>query len=323
MTRDNGMDLSSLTLLVDIIDCGNLSCAARKLKMSRANVSYRLAQLERSLGLQVVRRTTRRVEPTEIGLRLYEHGRAIRQELLAAEDAVASLGHGLRGSLRVSLPTGFGQLVMSGWFIEFKQRYPDIALEVVFDNRVEDLLREDVDLAVRVMSEPPPGMVARELGEVRFVVCASAGYAAGNGMPATPAQLLRQPLVTSTLSGRTLRVVACRGSERETFALHPKLASENFQFLREAILAGVGVGLVPDYVVGPELAQGEVVTALDDWRLSVAGTRLYLLRMPDRYQTVAVRTLIDFIVARTRGWSQAAVAASESAPHAAAELLPA
>jgi DNA-binding transcriptional LysR family regulator len=309
------VDVSSLTLLVDIIDCGNLSCAARKLKMSRANVSYRLGQLEKSLGLQVVRRTTRRLEPTEIGLRLYQHGRAIRQELLAAEDAVASLGHGLRGSLRVSLPTGFGQLVMSGWLIEFKQRYPDIALELVFDNRVEDLLREDVDLAIRVMSAPPPAVVARELGEVRYVVCASAAYAARQGMPDTLPQLQQLPLITSTVTGRALRVSAYRGAQREDLVLEPKLASENFQFLRDAILAGVGVGLVPDYVVGQEIAHGEVVTALADWRLSIFGTRLYLLRMPDRYQTVAVRTLIEFIVAKARSWSQAMNApANEEGP---------
>lgn len=86
------MDLNALTLLVEILDAGNLSKAAQRLKMSRANVSYRLNQLERSIGQQLVRRTTRRIEPTEIGLRLYEHGRRIRNELLAAQESVTTLG---------------------------------------------------------------------------------------------------------------------------------------------------------------------------------------------------------------------------------------
>ena len=86
------MDTKSLTLLVEILDAGNLSEAARRLKMTRANVSYHLAQLERAVGMQLVRRTTRRVEPTEIGLKLYQHGRSILEELVAAREAVQTLG---------------------------------------------------------------------------------------------------------------------------------------------------------------------------------------------------------------------------------------
>ena len=99
------MDLQSLTLLVEIIDSGNLSQAARKLKMTRANVSYHLTQLEKSVGVQLIRRSTRRVEPTEVGLRLYEHGLAIRNEVLAARETVTSLGQGLLGRRGISVPS--------------------------------------------------------------------------------------------------------------------------------------------------------------------------------------------------------------------------
>lgn len=157
------MDVNSLTLLVDILDAGNLSEAARRLKMSRANVSYHLNQLERSVGLQLVRRTTRRVEPTEIGLRLYEHGRTIRNALLAARESVTTLGQSLQGRVRLSVPSGYGQLVMSDWLIAFKRLYPAIVLDVMFENRVEDLMRDEIDIAVRVMSEPPQNLVARDM----------------------------------------------------------------------------------------------------------------------------------------------------------------
>ncbi|MEI2416513.1 LysR family transcriptional regulator [Orrella sp. JC864] len=297
------MDAQSLVLLVDIVEAGNLSLAARRLKMSRANISYHLNQLEKSLGLQLLRRTTRRIEPTEIGLRLVQHGRAIRDELLAARESVAMLGTGLHGSVRMSMPTGFGHLVMSGWLIEFKRRYPAITLDLLFDNKVDDLLREEVDVAIRVMSEPPQQMVATELAQVRHVVCAATDYARDHPLPTGLEQLARVPLVTSAVAGRELRVSAYRGRQRRELALRPTLASENFQFLREAVLAGVGVGLVPDYVVAQDLAQGRIVTALGQWRLSVFGTRMFLLRMPGRYQTLAVRTLIDFVVARAQAWA--------------------
>lgn len=297
------MDVTALLLLVDIVDAGNLSQAARKRKMSRANISYHLNQLEKSVGLQLVRRTTRRIDPTEAGLRLYAHGRVIRDELLAAQESMTQLGEGLHGAVRVAVPTGFGQLVMSHWLIEFKRLYPSITLELVFDNRIDDLLRDEVDVAVRVLSEPPPGLVARELAQVRHILCASADHAARHPMPTELHELSTAPLITSTVVGRGLRVSAYRGDERQELALQPTLASENFQFLLEAIQAGLGLGLVPDYVVAQDVAAGRIVTALDDWRLSIFGTRLFLLRMPDRYQTLAARTLIEFVVAKAQVWA--------------------
>jgi len=297
------MDAQSLVLFADIVDAGNLSSAARNLKVSRANISYHLAQLEKSVGLQLMRRTTRRVELTEVGQRLYRHGRVIRDEVMAARESVATLGKGLHGSVRVSVPTGFGQLVMAPWLIEFKRLYPGIALDLRFDNRIDDLLREEVDVAVRVMSDPPEQMVALELASVRYVICASADYALAHRLPAALEDLANAPLVTSAVSGRDLRVSAYRGEERSELTLHPSLASENFQFLREAILAGLGIGLVPDYVVAGDLAAGRLVAGLPEWRLSIFGTRMFLLRMPGRYQTLATRTLIDFIVEKARSWA--------------------
>ena len=288
------MDARSLELFVDIVEAGNLSLAAR-------NISYHLTQLEKSVGLQLLRRTTRRVELTEVGQHLYQHGRAIRNEVMAAHESVAMFGKALHGSVRLSLPTGFGHVVMSDWLIEFKRQYPGISLNVLFDNRVDDLLREEVDVAVRVMSEPPQQMVATELAEVRYVTCASVDYASSHALPAVLEDLGDVPLITSAVGGRELRVSAYQGELRRELALHPTLASENFQFLREAILAGLGVGLVPDYVVKRDVDEGRVKTALSEWRLSVFGTRMYLLRMPGRYLTLATRTLIDFIVEKSSG----------------------
>jgi len=305
------MDLQSLTLLVEILDAGNLSAAARRLKMSRANVSYHLNQLERSVGAQLVRRTTRRAEPTEIGLRLYQHGLAIQGELMAAKESVSTLGQSLQGRVRLSVPSGYGQLVMSDWLIDFKRLYPGIVLDVLFENRIEDLLRDEVDIAIRVIPEPPLNLVARELGPVRYVACASRGYAEAHGLPTQLDELQGAPVVTAAVIGRQLRVSAYQGEERREVVLEPTLISENFLFLRQAILAGLGIGLVPDYVVQDDVRRGEVLTTLDDWRLSIFGTRMFMLYMPNRQHTRAARTFIDFILERARA---APAAPAEPAP---------
>jgi DNA-binding transcriptional LysR family regulator len=107
--------------------------------------------------------------------------------------------------------------------------------------------------------------------------------------------------VTSAVVGRQLRVSAYQGEERREVILEPTLISENFLFLRQAILAGLGIGLVPDYVVLDDIRRGEVQTTLDDWRLSIFGTAMYMLYMPNRQHTRAIRTFIDFILERVRG----------------------
>jgi len=300
------MDLQSLTLLVEILDAGNLSAAARRLKMSRANVSYHLNQLERSVGAQLVRRTTRRAEPTEIGLRLYQHGLAIQGELMAARESVTTLGQSLQGRVRLSVPSGYGQLVMSEWLIDFKRQYPGIVLDVLFENRIEDLLRDEVDIAIRVIPEPPQNLVARELGPVRYVACASTAYAQEHPLPTQLDELQGAPVVTAAVIGRQLRVSAYQGEERREVVLEPTLISENFLFLRQAILAGLGIGLVPDYVVADDVRRGDVVTTLDDWRLSIFGTQMFMLYMPNRQHTRATRTFIDFILERARSTTAAA-----------------
>ena len=292
------MDQSALTLLVEIIDAGNLSRAAAKLKMSRANVSYHLQQLEKSVGVQLVRRTTRRVEPTEVGLRLYEHGRAIRNELAAAGETIRSLGKGLQGRVGLAVPSGYGQLVMTDWLIAFKRQYPDIVLDVIFENRVDNLVRDEVDIALRVLPTPPDNLVARHMAEMNYVACASIDYARQNMLPQQPEDLRHVPLITSGVVGRQLLVRAYQGEQRKEIRLEPTLISEHFPFLRQGIMAGLGVGIVPDYVIRNEVESGEVVTTLRDWRLSIFGNNMYLLWMPNRHQTKAVRTMIDFLLER-------------------------
>ncbi len=295
------MDTKSLTLLVEILDAGNLSEAARRLKMTRANVSYHLNQLERSVGMQLVRRTTRRVEPTEIGLKLYQHGRTIQEELVAARESVETLGQTPQGKVRLSVPSGYGHFVMTPWLLEFKEAYPDIVLDVLFENSVDDLLRDEVDLAVRIMSEPPQNLVARELGQVRYVACASPAFAAREGLPEEPADLAGTRTISAAVIGRPLRISAYLGEQpRQQVILNPTVVSRNYPFLRSAILAGLGVGIVPDYVVHEDILAGRVVTALDEWRLSIFGRAMYMLYMPNRNHPRAIAMLIAFILAKAQ-----------------------
>jgi DNA-binding transcriptional LysR family regulator len=289
------VDFASLTLLVDIIDAGNLSKAASKLKMTRANVSYHLRQLEKTMGAELIRRTSRRMEPTELGWRLCEHGRAIRNEMASAHETVTNLGQGLQGRVGISVPSGYGHIVMTPWLVEFKKLYPGVVLDVVFENRIDNL-RDDVDIAIRVLPQPPETMVAKDMGTVRYLACASNAFAQQHGMPTELSQLRTQPIITANVVGRQLSLRAYRGEERQEVMLTPTLISDHYPFLKEVILGGLGIGLMPDYMVADVIANGEVVTSLDDHRLSIFGTNMYLLYLPSRHRTRAIKTCIDFLV---------------------------
>ena len=293
------MNLATLSLLVDIIEAGNLSRAAARLGVSRASVSQRLNQFERELDQQLLRRTTRQIEPTELGWKLYEHGRTIRQELLAATESVSSLGQSLQGTVRLSVPSGYGQLMMSAWLTEFMQLYPGVTLEVVFDNDIEDLLEGAVDFAMRVMTEPPPHLVARNMGPVHYVACAAPALVQAGGMPTSLADLHQVPLISSNLTGQKLRLAGYEVGGSTELRIKPRLMSANFYFLRDAILQGLGVGVVPDYMVREPLQRGELLSLpFAPGSLDFLSTNKYLLYMPTRYQTKAIATLIDFLLGK-------------------------
>ncbi|MBN9320680.1 MAG: substrate binding domain-containing protein, partial [Delftia acidovorans] len=232
----------------------------------------------------------------ELGLRLYAHGRAIRQEAMAADESVDSLGQSLQGTVRLSVPSGYGQLQMSGWLTEFMRMHPGITLEVIFDNDIEDLMQGAVDFAVRVMTEPPESLVACKLGDVLYEACATPQFLAQHGQPDSLLALKRVPLITSALTGQKLRTAGMNGARPTELRIRPRLMSPNFHFLRDAVLQGLGVAVVPRYMVAAELASGALERLpLPPGSLDFLATRQYLLYMPSHYQTRAITTLIDFL----------------------------
>ncbi|ETF04453.1 LysR family transcriptional regulator [Advenella kashmirensis W13003] len=288
------MDSVALLHLVDIIDAGNISAAARRLKMTRANVSYHLNQLERNVGAQLLRRTTRSLEPTEMGLQLYHQGCVIRNALAEAREAT-SLRDTPRGRVRLSVPIGYGQLVLAPWLLEFKRLHPSIDLDVIFDTKIRNLINDEVDVSVRVLSDPPQNLESRDLGPVSMLICASRPFAAEHGLPQTLDELRNFPIIAGSPVGKKLRVAGIFKGVRHEIVLEPSLASDNFLFLRQALLQNLGVGVTTDYVVRDQVASGEIVRAMPEWSLSIYGNRMHLLFMPDQYRIRAVTTLIEFL----------------------------
>lgn len=280
------MDLNGLRILVRIIDTGSLSAAARSLKTSRSNISYHLRTLEASVGAQLLRRTTRNVESTNIGAGVYEHGKNILRELDAATAFVSSAGRSLPGAVRVSVPTGLGNVVFSELLLEFRRQNPGVAIDVVFDNRVSNLVAERVD--------------------IEWVVCATPAFLEAQGSPTELRQLADFPVVCSAAVGQKLKIAGARGQKAESVHVEPVVRSDNSPFLYEATLAGLGVGVLPRFILSEALAAGLLVQLLEDYRISVFGSKIFMLAMPSRYQAAATKALAQFIKARFPArWTEA------------------
>jgi DNA-binding transcriptional LysR family regulator len=198
--------------------------------------------------------------------------------------------------MRLSVPTGLGHTMISPLLVRFKQRYPDITLDVVFDNRIHNLVSEDVEVALRIISTPPDSVVATEIGGVDWLLCAAPSYLAGRTPPAQLADLTTHAIVCASPIGQKLKVSGTRDgtAEREQVVLEPTLSSENFAFLKEAVVGGLGIGIFRS-MQWTRNWPAALESLLGDYQISAFGSKLYMLTMPNRYQTMATRYLLTFL----------------------------
>ena len=288
------MDLNLLLLFAEIVETPNLSEAARRLGLSRSRVSQRLKTLESQIGAQLMRRTTRRVDLTDAGRTAYEHALRLREDAGAALAAIAGHRHSPRGHVRVSVPTGLGRLTLAPLLLDFLQAQPEITLKVTFSNRIDDLVADNIDVAIRVLAQPPETVVARELGRVAWRLCAAPELAAAFGTGG-PEMLRRLPVVTPPPTGRDYAIRLSRRGVVETVLVQPRLQAEDFLFMRDTVLAGAGIGLLPDYMADASIAAGKLLRLLPDYDVLGPGDRIFLLTTPTPHPAPAVHALVAFL----------------------------
>jgi len=293
---DNIPDLNLVRLFVAMVESRNLSAAAQRCGMTRSNMSHRLKRLELALGAQLLRRTTRHVELTQAGRLLYQHGVRLLDEMRAAQSSIDSLGGTVRGDVRIRLPTGLGHLYLAPVLLEFTRRYPDIALCVHINDNIGDLVSAEVDLALKITSTPPEDHVARRVCAIQWCLCAAPAFLLEGQPVQTLDQLGRCSLIAPQSLGRRfdLRLNHAHGGPL-IVRVAPRLQSGDYPFLREAVLAGLGVALLPRYAVWNQLRDGQLREVLPDFEPEGVGNAIYLLTAPNRFPSVATRTLASFV----------------------------
>ncbi|MBS0373578.1 MAG: LysR family transcriptional regulator [Proteobacteria bacterium] len=256
--------LHAMRVFSRVARLGSFARAADDLELSRAAVSEAVAALERHLGARLLTRTTRRLTLTGEGAEFLERAVRILAEVDAAEEAVRGAAARPRGTLRVDVPTSFGRGLLVPALPQFLKRYPELKLDLRFNDRVVDLVADEVDVAVRVGAVRPKSYVARRIATTRRIVVASPGYLAGAGRPQRPEDLAGHRLlgVTSGATGRAVewRLRGGRVVARD-FAAVFNLAEAQLA----AALAGAGLAQTIDLLAGPEIARGRLETVLDEF----------------------------------------------------------
>ncbi|UQA57747.1 LysR family transcriptional regulator [Polyangium aurulentum] len=291
-------DLASLAVFVRVAEARSFTAAARALGTTTSAVSKRIAGLEDRLGVRLIHRTTRRLSLSEAGVALFERAERVLADLESLEVSISDLRATPRGLLRVSGPLGFGESRLVPLLPAFFAQYPEVRVELELTDRFVDLVAERYDVAVRIGRLGDSTLVARKLGPSRLVVCAAPDYLARRGTPRTPEDLAGHDCLASTLVAR-MREWHFAGPDGEvTASVTGSFRTNHGGAMRAAVLAGVGLAVLPTFFIEDELASGAVVTVLDEYRLPAID--IFAVHPPGPHVPPKVRAFVEFLSSQLR-----------------------
>ena len=287
-------DLERMAIFARVVEDKSFSAAARRLDLSKSLVSKQVTQLEKSVGARLLNRTTRALSLTDAGAVFYEHCSRIVEELEEARLAVARLHSEPRGLLRISAPVAFGRLHVATALPEFLSKYPDLKIDMVTTDRFVDLAEEGYDVVVRIVDQPAPNLVARKLAPAKRRMVATPEYFGRCGVPATPADLESHNCLTYTYFNPQdpwrLRGPAGDISVRAT----GNLRVNDDDALSEAVQRGLGLALLPTFIIGRELQAGSLRSVLDEY--IPLERHVYAVYLANRHVPAKVRAFIDHLL---------------------------
>jgi DNA-binding transcriptional LysR family regulator len=288
--------LAEMEAFIAVVDHGGFTDAARKLGVSKSAVSKHVSSMEARLGARLLNRTTRRVSPTEIGLAYYDKATRVIADATEADAMVSAMQSEPRGELRVSVPVSFGTTHLAGAVGEFLKQYPEVSVHMVMDDRFVELVSEGFDIAIRIGELPDSTLRARKIAEGVGKIVASPGYLEEHGMPTCVDDLQGHTLLhySNLATGNFWRLKGANGNERQV-RVGGRLTANNGEALLRAAEAGLGISMVPSFIIRDSIKEGRVMSLMDqclDHKLGI-----YAVYPPGRFPQPKLRAFIEFLVA--------------------------
>lgn len=293
------MDLYvSMKVFERVATLGNFSAAARDLRMSTSAVSRHVADLERMLGVTLLRRTTRHVSQTEAGARYLSRASAIFQEVERLNAEISDADAAPRGRLRITVPPAIGHDWLPRLAVDFLESYPDIDLELDLTERLVDLVGEGYDAAIRAGPLAASSLVAHRIIELRYLLCASPRYLERRGTPRQPDDIREHDCIHWCSGVNDNRWTFTKNGTRVSVPIRGRLLFSNFAAGRDAAVRGLGLTVRPLISLCDDLEAGRLVHVMPEYELELE--TLSFVRPPTPFVPSKLRAFIDFVTSALR-----------------------
>lgn len=289
--------LSGIVAFVRTAETLSFVAAGRVLGVSASAVGKNVAKLEQTMGVRLFHRSTRRVSLTAEGALFYERCRRILDDLQDAEAMLSHAAQTPRGKLRVSLPT-IGYRFLLPVLPAFSALYPEIEVDLDFNDRLVDVIEEGFDAVIRSGDLPDSRLVSKRLGPFRFVLCASPSYLEQSGVPETPDDLEHHRCIRFRFptSGKLQEWSLSNDAINLEPRLQTALTCNNMEALQAAAIGGFGIAYMPDFLVQEAIRSGALETMLDDYLVKPG--QFWVLWPSSRHLSPKLRVFVDFLGAR-------------------------
>ena len=285
---------ASMEAFTQVVQSGGFAAAARKMGVSRSTVNKLVINLENDLKVQLLQRSTRKVNPTPTGLAFYERCLNILAEVSAAEAAVSELQTEPKGTLKINAPMSFGTLYLGKMIAKFTAQYPELQVQLTLDDRFIDPIAEGYDLTIRI-SQPEtfPSLVCQALSPMPRVICASPSYLKKKGQPKDPNDLSQHSCLHygQIVTGNQWQLH--NGDRHYQITVRGVLCSNNGEVLKDAALQGLGIALLPTFIISQELKLGTLAIVLPDYQ--PAALDLCLIYPLNRHLNTKVKLFAEFM----------------------------
>lgn len=287
---------------LEVVKAGSFTAAATRLALSKSVISDRVRNLENALGVELLRRTTRSVTPTERGAELFETLSPLVQGVEEAVDAAASKDGPLTGRLRMTAPVSFGMAYLTPVISEFAIAHPELEIALDFDDRAVDVIGAGYDLALRIGRLDDSALMARKLCDSDRVLCCSPAYAKRHGLPKGVEDLSRHATIdyANAHASRLWRFEpAVPGGEARVVETRSRIVANNGEAMRDMAIAGLGIIVLPCFIVADALRSGALVQVLPDAVPTSYG--IYAVYPPTRHMPRKLRAMVDHLAAAFAG----------------------
>lgn len=287
--------LLAMEVFVQVVDAGGFTRAADNMQLPKATVSTLVQALELTLAVKLLHRTTRQVSVTSDGAAYYERCLRILSDVREAEESLSRNRANPSGRLRVDVPTGVANDIIIPALPDFFARYPDIVLELGCGDRPVDLIEEGVDCAIRGGTLPDSGLIARRVGVLQFVTCATPAYLDRHGRPTHPNDLANHRCVNyfSSKTGKIFAWDFSRGDEEIQITAPASLAVNDSTAYTSAGLAGIGIIQMASYSMEPYVSSGQLELLLEDWISSPLPVNVVYPQ--NRHLSAKVRVFVEWV----------------------------